>query len=389
MLKALGCHVFAGGFTQGVRHHFEVKRQLEVHNFGRETVESMGVEFYNCPADQWPAERPHLLFGNPRCTGFSAMNAHAGTDTYGHCVAATRDIRELVEYGRTNAIPVVIWESVQQAMTVGRPLVDEMAKLMTEKGYYVTHLLLNGATFGSAQYRKRYYFVATAGRPFLPPPPKSVERHTTAKDVLGPLEDLPVNVANLGAKRAVYGPDSYNRLIGSHGKHLAAFRQGESINELCKRDPAYIKRVDPELFIRYLTGTSDENPLGFTVMSRLRADGPCPTLIGRSHTLLAHYRHDRLLTVRELCALMGWDPSILPLGSDPCPQIAKGVCPCVAKWVAYWAARWCRQDVNIWAGDEVEAAGPRQYILNYNRHAPDRIPFREGKYVDTLDLGEL
>jgi len=39
--RALGVHVFAGGFTAGVKRVFEVDAQLEVHGLGVRTAEEI------------------------------------------------------------------------------------------------------------------------------------------------------------------------------------------------------------------------------------------------------------------------------------------------------------------------------------------------------------
>lgn len=104
-MKALGAHVFAGGFTRGVRKIMTVDRQLEIHEFGRATVESTGVEFLNC--DHWkewpvPDKDVVMLFGNPRCTGFSTMTGSCGAKTHGPWADQTVDIHDLCHYGADN-----------------------------------------------------------------------------------------------------------------------------------------------------------------------------------------------------------------------------------------------------------------------------------------------
>src|ERR1035437_9254893 len=119
MIEALGCHVFAGGFTMGALKvpGVTVRRQLEIHDLGAQTARSLGVEYLRRPSwGGWPLPGvAQILYGNPRCTGFSSLTGGLSADVHGPCAKCTQDIVDLCSYGHHNKIPVIIFESVQQA----------------------------------------------------------------------------------------------------------------------------------------------------------------------------------------------------------------------------------------------------------------------------------
>lgn len=68
---AAGCFVFAGGFTIGVRKHFETTLHLEGNNYGVEVARRnlRGLEVV-VGAENWPVDRVKgidFLYGNPPC----------------------------------------------------------------------------------------------------------------------------------------------------------------------------------------------------------------------------------------------------------------------------------------------------------------------------------
>jgi hypothetical protein len=70
---AVGAHIFAGGFTVGMRDSFEVPLHLEASNYGVATAQHNlpGLAVRVDPAMRWGAEdlrgRVHVIYGNPPC----------------------------------------------------------------------------------------------------------------------------------------------------------------------------------------------------------------------------------------------------------------------------------------------------------------------------------
>lgn len=170
-MKALGAYIFAGGFTVGVkRAGYEVLAHLEGGDYG---VKSARGNWPDLPihvgADFWPievlkAENPEgidFVYCNPPCAVFSAMGIRTTqgpdawrTDPRTDC---WHKAFALIEKLKPRA-----WacESVPQAYTTGREMIDEMTKKALLQGYSVTHLLVDCKWTGIPQSRKRFFLVA-------------------------------------------------------------------------------------------------------------------------------------------------------------------------------------------------------------------------------------
>jgi site-specific DNA-cytosine methylase len=81
-MTALGIHIYAGGFSVGVRNHFNILAHLENSQFGRKTVERNfpGLPIYHKP-EEWPVESfkgVDLIYGNPPCKFWSSAGSKKG-----------------------------------------------------------------------------------------------------------------------------------------------------------------------------------------------------------------------------------------------------------------------------------------------------------------------
>jgi DNA (cytosine-5)-methyltransferase 1 len=168
-MTAVGCHIYAGGFTLGVRKHFRVLAHMEEWLFGTATVQKnmpeiriiVGKPFWN--AAQFRGI--DFLYGNPPCAAWSNAGArlkrmemvHQDRWRTDERVGCTRALFSAFEKIEPRAF---VWESVTQAFTYGRELVDEKAKEAISRGYEVRVVLVNGLDCGVPQARKRMFFVA-------------------------------------------------------------------------------------------------------------------------------------------------------------------------------------------------------------------------------------
>ncbi len=162
---AVGCHIYAGGFTIGMRKHFNVLAHLEQSKYG---VASVNKNMPDIPVfidedGNWRPQDyglPHyvdVVYGNPPCAAFSVMNndrQNWKTDGRLDCARA-----HFLNISRFNP-KVFIYESVCGAFTLGRPFVDELAKRAMDMGYSVTHFLHACSHMGLPQKRLRYFFIA-------------------------------------------------------------------------------------------------------------------------------------------------------------------------------------------------------------------------------------
>jgi site-specific DNA-cytosine methylase len=346
MKKAVGIHVFAGGFTVGVQKVFDVAHQLEVHGFGLETAEHMcKLEAINCPADQWPHIDAEFAFGNPRCTGFSTITSGYGENTHGPWAKQTCDIHEFCQYA-AGRYDIAIWESVQQAFSVGRPLLDYLRdEVFAPKHYRIAHVFVNAATFGNPQMRKRYFFVAYRDdRPFNITPPPMSGYYCTPYHAMYDIKDRPVKEFNWCDED--YSEDSYVKLTDDEKATLPYLPNGWCMNTLAR----WFNQAMPPKFQETWQLRNSDIPFSLHCPTRLNWLARCPTLHGSCGRFI-HPEHDRACTVMELARLMGWPEA--PRGKLPFAQIAKGIVPAVGEWLAQQAESYLD---NAWGSEDWESS---------------------------------
>jgi DNA (cytosine-5)-methyltransferase 1 len=167
-LKAVGAYVYAGGFSVGVRHAgFDVLCHLEGDNgYGASSAQLNWPEMpIHVGPKNWPLKdlkgQVDFLFANPPCALFSAMGIRStrGADAWrtDPRLEHWTDSFDAFEEVRPRAFAL---ESVTQAYTAGRELIDELTKRSLMGGYSVTHLLLDAKWHGIPQTRRRFFFVA-------------------------------------------------------------------------------------------------------------------------------------------------------------------------------------------------------------------------------------
>lgn len=163
-LTAVGAYIFAGGFTEGVKAAgFKVLSHLEEWQFGVATARANnpGLDVRVTPGDQaWPLDGlrgADLVFANPPCAPWSSAAAGRERswrdDPRTSCWTRT--------FGLLKTLRPTVWicESVRQAFTVGRSMMDDLVAKARRLGYAATHLLVDGQDHGLPQRRRRYFLV--------------------------------------------------------------------------------------------------------------------------------------------------------------------------------------------------------------------------------------
>lgn len=390
--KALGCHVFAGGFTHGVQNAgWDVVAQLETHNFGLDTArERWGVDCINHESADWPtdyaASDVPLFYGNPRCTAFSTVTSGARytdpkSNAHGPWAKQTCDVHQLVDYGVAHEFPFIVWESVQQAYTgAGRELIDWLvANRFEPSGYRVAHVFLNAATFGNAQQRKRYFMVAyKRGFRFNAQPPMLQPSYNTLFDAIKPWRD--VEGRQYPLHEPGYDADCWRQFVpGSDEEQvLKLLPTGWCHNTLARYGYDMMPRKSQLIW----DCRESEMPFSLHCMRRLPFLGPSPTMFSSCH-MWVHPELDRCLTVGELSAIMGWPPGVIPVGKNPQAQLCKGVVPSCGEWLAQqialsieghwgnddWESTFCDK-TGIWQGQSTPDA--LEKTIDMTRYCPKR-----------------
>ncbi len=378
--KAVGIHVFAGGFTMGVQKVMNVDVQLEAHGpFGQRTAKEVcNVEWVNSPSGEWPDVDAHFAYGNPRCTGFSTITSGYDSTAHGPWSKPTADIHQLCEYaaGRYDA---VIWESVQQAYTVGKPLLDHLRdNIFIPKCYRIAHIFLNAASFGNCQQRKRYFFVAYRNdRNFNITPPNFNPFYKVLHDVIGQDTDRDVNVLDT-ARSDEYDRDTHYPLTKNEWACVPHLPNGWDLNCLAKHNTSVL----PQKMQRKYKLRISDMPFSMHGIVRLNWLRPSPTLHS-SCARFIHPEHHRPLTIGELSRIMGWGDRI-PSGKQPAAQLAKGVAPSAGEWLAQqvqsyldnewgnedWESTYCPIDCE-WKGQNTN--GAMEKVFDLTKYTPSHF----------------
>lgn len=381
--KAVGCHVFAGGFSYGVNKVMPVECQLESHGFGGETAEgTFGINFLNEPDGHWPdlSAECSFCYGNPRCTGFSCVTSGYDERAHGPWSKPTADIHQMCNYA-VGKYDIIVWESVQQAFTTGRPLLDYLRdEIFVPKHYRIAHVFLNAASWGNAQQRQRYFFVAYRDdRNFNIVPPDINPNVTLTYDVLWPMRDRKTRQGDFRDANG-YDFDSYGKLTQNEWAVVPHLPNGWCLN----RFGSYATHLLPDEYKTTWKWRTSEMPFSMHCIMRLNWLRPFPTLYSSAGRRI-HPEFDRPVTIGELATVMGWEGHI-PKGANPVGQIAKGVCPSAGEWLAqqaelYLDDHWGNEDWESsyddkkceWVGGDCN--GATEKVFNLTRYTGQHFDF--------------
>lgn len=320
MFNALGVYIFAGGFTLGVREHFNVLAHLEDGDFGVPTSKKNlpDIPVFTNPAT-WPLDKfegVHFIYGNPPCAPWSNS-----ARSWKKSAAGVKEMSRYETDPRTSCVYTMFetlerlrprvwaWESVPGAFSKGRPLVDSLTERANALGYSATYVFENAVHLGVPQRRRRFFCVF---HDILIPWAYEKQPERTVRDAIGgwsmeksgdvyPIKDRTTELL----KHVLPGTG----LRGTFDRLHA----GEKM-ELNERG--------------HIKGRPTFSSL------RLHYDRPGSTMIGGAHQF--HPEFDRLITVKEAQVLCGYPYDFEFVGRiGHCfPQMAKAVLPPVGKWLA-------------------------------------------------------
>lgn len=339
---ALGCHIFAGGFSIGVEKHFQLTAHLERSTYG---VKSWKEYRPNVPAivskeakwDLAPYKgKVDFVYGNPPCALWSSASAGYQLE---HLFDWTRDVARV---GAEVGAKATVIESVRAAVR-GAP---KYRALAAEYGFSLAWVFVNTRDHGQAQDRKRLFFVllpreAGVFEPvFEPrPTPKILDA------IAGARRDGDRESLDIEYRKSCYAIPGSGVFAADMAKLLPYLPQGERVNKL----PMEVLTEHAPAFAKYV-----ESGRGWPghLMTRLRADEPAPVVYG-----LARYVHpteDRVLTLRELMRLQGYPDDFHFEGDQPTGlrMLGKTVCPPAGEYIAREVAAYLRGERDVRYVDE-------------------------------------
>lgn len=308
---ALGAYIFAGGFTVGVKKHFDVLAHFEQGDYG---VASAKANWPDLPIyhdlNSWPVKqykgKVDFIYSNPPCAAWSAAgrSTAAKWETDNRVDCARRSFQLIGEIRPK----VWCWESVARAYSLGRPLVDQFTKEALEMGYSVTHLLVEATKLGVPQRRNRFFMVVhNVALPFEKPNFKKM------------------TVADAFKQVKVVG--DYQALDQTRPwfKHMKDLKQGDELRHL-------FDMKFPHLVAAAGNGPVQHRP-SFQVR-RLISTEPSNTLTGGA--TLIHPTEHRHISINESKALCGYPQNFKFVGNlgKQYAQVAQAVMPPVGAWLS-------------------------------------------------------
>ena len=382
-LSAVAMHVFGGGMLHGFAQAkgVEVLADLETFTFGQRTVkrnhprvEMVDWNDLHARSGAQQYQGCDVLFGNPRCTGFSSFNANMGEGLHGPDAQQTLDIQQMVALAEEIRPRFLVMESVQQFITVGKALLERIASQLS--GRYRCAVLLHSAlTFCVPQVRKRLFVVFyPRGESFYVPPPAIPEVATTVRHVIGDLACMPEPKIVSRLDDAVPESLGYSRPVPFNWyryddprwvKVYPAIPPGGTIQS------APIEQLPPSFRRKRLMGV---HPSLHTAC-RLCWDRPGHVVYAKNKYL--HPELDRTLAVREAARLMGVDDGYGYLGQHLYAQVGNGVCPPIARWLAEALVQNEQREKEYDGEHEADSVGQLIRIFQFTKRHPSYERRRE------------
>jgi len=320
-MKAIGSYIFAGGFTIGVKKHFDIEAHLE--GDGAYGADTFSLNYPNIPIfegpDNWPIEKYKdkidFVYGNPPCAPWSTLGSGSkGADGWktDPRISCWNDVFSLLYKIRPKVLAI---ESVPRVFseTGGRPMIMDFTKKANEEGYAVTHLLVDGQYTGLPHSRKRFFFLAHKGN-FNPPAPN----WNPAPNVGEVLDELKADGIEAGHTATL----SENEM-----KLTRMAKPGESLRNIWE------SLNPPETWKRSLKGRKGVIGRPQFMKWRLTRKQIMGVIAG---SFSIHPEEDRLLGIQELCAFCGYptDYKFSGAKSGWPSLLARGVMPPVGEWLA-------------------------------------------------------
>lgn len=317
-LTAVGAHVYAGGFTLGVREHFDVLAHFEHSKFGAETVtKNLGIPIHLYDEDGWPTSNYFpidFVYCNPPCAAWSQANP-TNIDRW-HKDERLQFHDACFDLISSMQPHVFAMESVRGMYTKGKSLVMDMVMKARNMGYAPYFLLVDSKYHGTPQNRKRFFLVLSR---------VEISWQQTNK--------YPITAGSVWDQRNQYTDDATPNLNGKQRWHtiLDKVEPGEQMRKAFDRE-------FPELIGQ--TGVSGR---GSMMLRKLDLDDQAQTFTGDCKTI--HPTENRLLTAGEAALLSGFPPDYEFHGSvgGKFNQIARGVLPKVGEYVGHQVERAIRR----------------------------------------------
>lgn len=402
MYTFVACQSFAGGFDLGmVQAGFELVHKVEQAGgfglgncLGNRVLLGDRWDGQATTPDQWHAPSADVIAANPPCSGFSPMtdNRHRGVDSkINQCMWV------LIEYTARVRPQIMIMESVRQAYTGGRSLMQALrARLeeLTGLPYELYHVMQDAIDLGGAARRPRYFMVLSRV-PFGVEYPR-LSRRPLLRDVWSDLRGHPLTWQSQPYRRPATwwsetprtGCTTFDGHVNHRGVPIeraldlmivanqnggwpfgwSIGRVAQHVYETTGGLPASWQHMVPKLLAK-------KWHMGFASITRWDPDRPGRVIMGSALDMVLHPWEPRTITHREAARVMGFpdDWRILPLRRQANLRATwgKGITVQCGRWIGDW----CRAALDGRPGTVTgELIGEREHLVQDARRSRLNTP---------------
>lgn len=275
-----------------------------------------------------------VIIGGPPCQGFSSANRYKNEKADPRNKLFFQFVK-FVDIAKPKAILI---ENVRGIITSDNGYAkDRIYEIFQERGYKVTHQVLDASDYGVPQKRLRNFFVIVHDESFNFDTVEKSEKKTTVKEAIGELYSL--NEPGHEGTKLAYPSEAksdYQKYlrIGSDGllNHDVRY-PAEQVQERISYVPqgGNWKDVPSNLW------PTDRNNRHSSAYKRLSEnDVSCTIDTGNNHSNYFHPLYNRLPTVREAARLQSFPDSFIFEGnrSEQYRQVGNAVPPMLARQIA-------------------------------------------------------
>ena len=273
-----------------------------------------------------------VIIGGPPCQGFSSANRHKmeGDDP------RNKLFFEFVKFVDLAKPKIVLIENVRGIITNNNGYAkNRIYEIFEERGYNVTHKILDASEYGVPQKRLRNFFVITKNlEKFNFDSLKKAKHTVTVNEAISELYDFDdatgiVNLPNTPKTKYQKYLRNKNNIIYNHEVRYPAEKVQHRISFVPQG--GNWKNVPEELW------PSDRKNRHSSAYKRLKEDDVSVTIdTGNNHSNYFHPKYNRIPTVREAARLQSFPDDFIFLGnrSDQYRQVGNAVPPLLAKSIA-------------------------------------------------------
>lgn len=178
-IRALGCHVYLGGFEIGVRRTRGIKSlgSMESWKPAVTWAPHLGVKI----REDWRVPRAEYVFSNPPCARFSHMSYSKFADEMREDLDTFEDMQQTLEVAKHAGAELLHVESGPLMYSKGDKLISQFNRVLQWPRVYILKIKLNSLHTGLPQVRPRtHVFLAKRPFPEIDFTPKSLPQNLQA-----------------------------------------------------------------------------------------------------------------------------------------------------------------------------------------------------------------